>query len=192
MSNAEALVSPSVLRELLSLNPETGRLTWRKREPRHFTDGRHSADHQCANWNARFEGKEAFYSVDTQGYRHGYIFNRIFSAARVVFALVHGSWPAHHIDHINGVKTDDRPANLRDVTQQENMRNRALSSNSSTGVHGVSKHLGKYEAYIQVDKKRKRLGRFDQLADAVKARQAAELEHGYHPNHGRNCNAHYS
>lgn len=123
------------------------------------------------------------------GYRHGYIFDRLFSAARVVFAMHTGNWPSHHIDHINGVKADDRPINLRDVPASQNMRNRAISSNSSTGVHGVSFYLGKYDAYITVDGKKLNLGRYASFDAAVAARRAAEKEHGYHPNHGRKSNA---
>jgi hypothetical protein len=29
------------------------------------------------------------------------------------------------------------------------------------------------------------LGNFDSFSDAVEARKAAEVEYGYHPNHGR-------
>ena len=185
MSKAEARVAPELLHELLKLDVDTGKLFWLAREEKHFSDVGRSAKHRCANWNSKFAWREAFYTVDLHGYRHGYIFNAIFSAARVVFAMHHGKWPSHHIDHINGNKTDDRPVNLRDVHRQENMRNRALSINSQTGSHGVSLHLGKFDAYITDCKKKKHLGRFSNQADAIAARKIAEAEFGYHQNHGR-------
>ena len=185
MSKSESRTPVEVLIKLLRLDVETGKLFWLPRNERYFVDGGHSAKHRCANWNSRFAGKEAFYTKNMHGYRHGYIFGAMFSAARVVFALSNGRWPAHHIDHINGIKDDDRPENLRDVPHQENMRNRALSSNSATGVHGVSMHLGKYDAYITNNGKKKHIGRFDELADAITARKCAETQLGYHQNHGR-------
>ena len=45
--------------------------------------------------------------------------------------------------------------------------------------------LQKWRAQIRVDGKRKHLGYFDTFDDAVAARKAAEIEHNYHPNHGR-------
>lgn len=185
MSKAESQVPAQLLHELLTLDGSTGKLVWKVRFPRHFKDGFHTAKHQCNNWNSRYAGKEAFYTVDLHGYRHGYIFGGIFSAARVVFAMHTGTWPLHHIDHINGCKSDDRPTNLRDVCQVDNMRNRAVSANSTTGSHGVSFHVGKYDAYITVDGRKKHLGRFSTIASATAARKCAEIAHGYHQNHGR-------
>jgi hypothetical protein len=186
MSKAEANLSASLLHELLSLDEQTGRLFWKERLERHFSNGRlHSAAHRCANWNSQHAGEEAFFTIDLHGYRHGYIFGQLFSAARVIYAMANGRWPDHHVDHINGVTHDDRPVNLRDVPRRENMRNRAVSSNSKTGAHGVSLRLGKYDAYITVDGRKKNLGRFDTLTEAVSARKAAEAEFGYHLNHGR-------
>ena len=45
-----------------------------------------------------------------------------FFAHRVVWMMVHGEWPEHTIDHINGVKTDNRIQNLRDITSLENIQ----------------------------------------------------------------------
>lgn len=185
MSKNESRTPAEILSELLQLDAETGKLFWLPRSESHFVDGGHSAKHRCANWNSQHAFKEAFYTKNLHGYRQGYIFGALFSAARVVFALSNGRWPSHHIDHINGIKDDDRPVNLRDVPRQENMRNRAVSSNSATGTHGVSMHLGKYDAYITDGGKKKHVGRFDELADAIAARKCAEEKFGYHQNHGR-------
>lgn len=185
MSKFEQSVPASTLHQLLSLDDSTGRLTWKPRLESHFKDGFHSAQHQCNNWNCRFALKEAFYTSDQSGYLQGYIFSKLFSAARVVFALHSGAWPMHHIDHINGNKKDNRPINLRDVSSSDNMRNRAISSNSKTGACGVSLHAGKYDAYITVEKTKTHIGRFSDISDAIAARKSAEIANGYHANHGR-------
>lgn len=185
MTKGAQSISIDLLNELLQLDGVTGKLFWRPRLPRHFVSGRHTAEHRCANWNSQFAGSPAFYTMDLHGYFHGYIFRRVYSAARVVFALANGKWPDNHIDHINGIKSDNRPCNLRDVTRTENMRNRAVSTNSQTGVHGVSLHAGKYDAYITTDGRKRHLGRFKSIEDAAIARRSAEAANGYHINHGR-------
>ena len=47
-----------------------------------------------------------------------------YQAHRVIWLITHGRWPAGDIDHINGIKTDNRLANLRDVSHKTNARNR--------------------------------------------------------------------
>lgn len=86
-----------------------------------------------------------------------------FYAHRVAWFYVHGSWPAHHIDHINGVKTDNRIANLRDVPRAVNLQNmrRAPSTSKSGLIGAVARPDGSFAAYIRIDGKNTYLGCFD-------------------------------
>ena len=74
------------------------------------------------------------------------------------------------IDHINGMPNDNRKANLRIATHQNNSRNTKLRSDNSTGYKGVSfsKRERKYRAYITYGKQIS-LGYFDSPIDAAKA-----------------------
>jgi hypothetical protein len=66
--------------------------------------------------------------------------------------------------------------NLRVATQQENMRNRKMSSNNTSGHRGVSydKRNKKWLAYIGHNHKHINLGMYNNFGDAVKAREEAE------------------
>lgn len=72
-------------------------------------------------------------------------------------------------DHINGNRLDNRKENLRLVTKAQNMMNRGLQKNSTSGYKGVNKHQGKWRAYILEYGKQKHLGVFKDKKEAAKA-----------------------
>ena len=83
------------------------------------------------------------------------------------------------IDHKNSNGLDNRQANLRKATSQENSFNRVTSSRSSTGIKGVfyDKERNKYVARIQVDGVYKNLGRFETADQAAIAYEDAARQH---------------
>lgn len=180
-------VSIEELRMLISYDPATGSLTWLARDASFFKDAEHTAEHQAKKWNTRYAGCPALGAVEQAGYGHGDIRGKRYKAHRVAWALHHGEWPETGIDHINGDPSDNRIANLRKATAQENMRNQKLSSANKSGVIGVcwAPHRNKWSAQIKVDKKKIHLGLFDSLDAAAAARKVAEQKYGFHPNHGR-------
>lgn len=106
---------------------------------------------------------------------------------RVVFAMVHGRWPTGDIDHINGIRSDNRPENLREVTESQNLHNTGGRKNNKSGYKGVSWYSGqqKWVAEIMVSRVRHRLGYFDDPEVAHYAYLSASLkmvgEHARHP-----------
>jgi len=110
---------------------------------------------------------------------HGYvgicIGGRDYTAHRLAWLHVHGVWPTANIDHINGNRSDNRIANLRDVNQSVNMQNvYAPKSNNKSGYRGVSWHKqrNKFTARIKVDGKYRSLG----LHDSAEAAAAAYMK----------------
>jgi hypothetical protein len=105
----------------------------------------------------------------------------------LAFYLVTGEWPKQVVDHIDGNGCNNKWSNLRLCTQSENNRNKAIQKNNSSGICGV--HIcgktGKWRSEITKDKKRYRLGFFDNLLDACAARKSKEIDLGFHKNHGR-------
>lgn len=64
--------------------------------------------------------------VDKDGYNHCSIDRRSYKAARVIWSFANGMFPpaGMQVDHINGVRNDDRLCNLRVVTIRQNNMNR--------------------------------------------------------------------
>ena len=176
------LPTPETLRKLLSYDPDTGLLTWKRRPLEMFATKRAGN-----SWNSRLCGKPALSYDNGRGYKRGMIFNKFHLAHRVVYAIYHGAWPVNQIDHINGDKSDNRIANLRDVTHAENGRNTPMRINNTSGHTGVSWNInaGKWRARIMVRGKTKHLGFFPGIEDAIAARAAADVKYGFHANHGR-------
>lgn len=121
---------------------------------------------------------------------HGYIWVRIEKRLKLIHRLVweqaHGPIPSGvEVDHINGVRTDNRLMNLRLVSKSQNMQNqhRARVDNHS-GVKGVRWDDGvrKWRARITVNGARFWLGQFDSIDDARTAyRNAAAIFHSHNP-----------
>lgn len=146
-------------REVFTYHPETGVLTRKlATAPMHKVGERVGAPHKG----------------------HGYVVlavdYRSHLAHRVIWAIVHGKMPEGEIDHINGIKTDNRLCNLRDVPKSLNQLNRPKGNrcDNTSGHTGVFRRdNGKYRAMIGGVKNRQNLGTFETFEEAVTARDAA-------------------
>lgn len=113
------------------------------------------------------------------GYWKLSIKNRLLLAHRVAWLYETGEWPTGQVDHINGVRADNRFVNLRQSTHTENARNHGLGKRNKSGCVGVfwMEKPRKWWAYIHVDRNNITLGKFDDFAEAVAARRSAEMEY---------------
>jgi hypothetical protein len=108
------------------------------------------------------------------GYEYEY-----YKAHRVIWCLYYSQWPIEQIDHINGIRDDNRIENLREATAQEN--NAFLRKNNKSGIAGVRWYskTKKWMAYIRVNYKMIYLGYFCSKDLAAAARKAAEVKYGF-------------
>ena len=152
------------LKEIIEYNPETGVFKWTNKK--------------------RWTNKRTVGHIDKDGYHSIMIDGRNWRAHRLAWLYVYGELP-DQIDHINHQKSDNRIANLRSVTNQQNQMNRRYTGNSA-GFMGVcyDKSRKQYKPHIKVDQELINLGRYDSLEEAIGARIAAEVEYGFHINHG--------
>ena len=178
--------TPEMLRKLLRYEPETGKIFWRNRTPDLFTDGYRTAEGMCRWWNATYANGEAMTADDGDGFLTGMVFGKKYRAHRVIWAIETGAWPDGQIDHKDHVRNNNRWSNLREVTSQINAMNQSMRVTNTSGVMGVSwsKASRKWVANINIGGKQKSLGLFTEKSDAIAARQAANLDAGYHHNHG--------
>jgi len=136
---------------------------------------------------SKFTGRRIGY-LDKDGYEVVNVMKREFRSHKLIMIASGADVAGCEVDHINGVRNDNRIVNIRVVSKKENAKNKRLRSNNKTGLHGVSwiPTLGKWRARINMgNKQSKSLGCFFSFLDAVCARKSAEIEFGYHINHGR-------
>lgn len=147
-------ISAIRLREVLDYQPETGVFLWKARTA-------------ITNRVGEVAG-----TVDSRGYIRIGVDRHIYKAHRLAWLFVHGCLPDGEIDHINGVKSDNRIANLRDVSRMTNQQNQRASLSRQIGRHiGVTPHpaTGKWRARIWHQGKNLSLGLHATQEDAHKA-----------------------
>ncbi len=181
MSAKEQRLKPSWLPLLLEYHRDTGLFFWLARDE--GVHGEMFPNCTAAGFrafNSTYAGKQAFTARTAQGY-HVTGIGVPFLAHRVAWAYVTGAWPAEQIDHINGIRTDNRFVNLREATPLQNSKNRkpwARSSSQFLGVHKCGRS-GKWGASIMSGLVEIRVGLFDCEIEAATARDAKAVElHG--------------
>ena len=108
-----------------------------------------------------------------------------YSAQRLAFLYQEGRFPSEYVDHINGIKLDNRWANLREATNAQNQHNRSGTGSNCRvkNVTYVAKRC-KFQVSLKVRGREKFIGYFEdvELAELV-AIEAREKYHGSYANH---------
>ena len=164
-------VDVDAISRLFSYSPDSGRITWRVINNQH-------CGKRAGSIKADRNGKR---------YVRVRVGKRIIAGHVIAWFFHTGDWLPGQIDHINGDGTDNRIENLRLASNAENMKNKRLMENNTSGFCGVVYHSRDkvWEARININGRRVNLGRFRDRSGAIAARIKANEQHGFHKNHGQ-------
>lgn len=155
-------LTATILRNALSYSPETGEFRWLVRSAYRVNVG----DLAGAN------NGSGYVLIQLNGRKH--------KAHRLAWLHFYGEFPGGEIDHINGIRSDNRISNLRDVTKAHNQQNqrRAHKNKRSCARLGVGfyKANGKWRARINVCGKQRHLGFYESESEAYSAYLSAKAE----------------
>ena len=113
------MLTQSFLLALYDYNPETGLLVYRVR------------------FGSRGKVGTTVGSLNNLGYMQTSIYGKSYLLHRLIWMYMYGNIPKY-LDHINGVKSDNRLSNLRAATCSENSCNKSVQSNNKFGIKGLS------------------------------------------------------
>lgn len=172
--------SVAFVRLLFDYDAESGVAKWQERPSWMFTGG----GVNCLQWNAKYAGRMAGSMKD--GYLEVGILNKKYRLHRLIWLHVYGKWPENCIDHVNHVRHDNRLSNLFLASHHENLKNQSKRNSNKSGFNGVfwDESRKKWLVSVCVNYRSVFIGRFDDVNEALKARQKANDTHGFHINHG--------
>lgn len=115
-------------------------------------------------------GEKAGSVCKNNGYSRMGIGNTVRLLHRVAWFLYYGKWPEKHLDHINGIKSDNRIENLREVTHRQNSFNlKRHREGELLGAHyDKHKYKKKWVAKMRINGKSKFLGSYKTKEEAHK------------------------
>ncbi len=156
------MITQQDLKGILKYDPETGLFVWVAPRAYRVKAG------DVAGWSE--PGR--YVRINLAG--------RLYYAHRLAFLYMTGQWPVGDLDHINGIRNDNRWSNLREANRSQNLCNRQLKAPRS-GVKGVVwiEERKKFRASGSKDGKKIHLGYFDTAEEAHDAyKNFSEKAHG--------------
>lgn len=163
---AEKILTRERLCELLDVDTEQGIFTWKN------TMG-----------GKAIKGQQAG-TIASNGYIYICIDQKEYLAHRLMWLYVYGAIPLLQIDHIDRVRNNNKPINLRIATQKQNSENIFRSKTNTSGFRGVryeKRLISKpWSATITNNYKQKHLGYFATMDEAITARKNAEDKYFTH------------
>jgi len=157
-NNIETLTQKEV-QKLFIYDKDTGKLFWRP----------------WTSKNRTSTIKEVI-SLSPNGYKRTCINYKQYYAHRIIWLYIYGYFPENYIDHINRDTTDNRLENLREVSQQCNLRNAKVRCNNKSDITGLNwnPRNNNWIVRIKVAFKEYYLGSYKDYYEAACVRLAVE------------------
>ena len=155
------MITQERLKELFDYDPGTGNFIWK------------------VNLRGRFAKIGNVAGGPTKdGYKNLCVDQHRVLLHRMVWLYHHGFIPPNEIDHINGIKDDNRIENLRLATRTENLQNTKKARSKYTNLFGVgySNRDKVFVSSIRANGKRIHLGTFKTAEEAHAAYLAKKKE----------------
>lgn len=99
-------------------------------------------------------------AIHHSGYVHIQVDGMMYTAHRLAWFYMTGSWPVDEIDHKDRVRGNNVFDNLREATGLENKQNKGMAHSNKVGLLGVCKNGSGFMATIRLNKKQRYLGTF--------------------------------
>jgi hypothetical protein len=149
------------IKQYLSYDPETGLMMWIKKSNR------------ACKINTPFTKK------DDKGYIRIKFKYKNYRVHQLGWFFVYGYWPEKELDHINGIRDDNRISNLREVTHRQNSRNRPEHRRGhDVGIKFIKESKkNPWMAYSRVNKKQIYLGVYPTKQKAIEIVKNYEAIH---------------
>jgi hypothetical protein len=160
------------LKELLTYDPLTGIFRWIN------DSGRYGRIKAGTKAGSNGNGSQGYIEIGLDGKKY--------KAHRLAILYVEGNWPPDEVDHMDGVRVNNRYSNLRKATFLQNRSNLKRYETNTSGFAGVSFHkrVGKWQARISSGAKRMHLGYFPSPEEASEAyKEAKAKHHAFTPKH---------
>lgn len=129
-------------------------------------------------------GKEA--GTCMNGYVNIRINRKGYMAHRLAWLLYYKEWPSMYIDHINGIKSDNRIVNLRNVKCEDNRKNSRVGKKNKSGYKNIRwitdhKNSGDYWLVTLVVNGKRKTKMYKKTEDGLK--QAIEYRNKLYEEH---------
>jgi len=122
-------------------------------------------------------GSEAGHT-NARGYIQVKIFNKRYYAHRLVYFIFNGYFP-QEVDHIDGIKSNNKIENLRASTKSQNNMNAKKRKDNTSGIKGITwdKRCKKWKTYLQSNKIRYYLGSYKDIEMATQVINEFRKQH---------------